>query len=111
VAKSRSRSATKKKKVAPKRRPKKAAPRRATTRGVTARGAAAEPLPPVRNVIELRPIRLQLQRDVVTLGAAIGTRAEAQPKLEEALKRLSRWLDDIQEICGPDMSIPIPPLP
>lgn len=59
------------------------------------------------NQIELRPIRLQLQADVGRLGAAIAARREAQPVLEEALKRMSRWLDDIQDICGPNMSIPL----
>jgi hypothetical protein len=59
------------------------------------------------NVIELRPIRMALQSHVSRLGTAIASRREAQPELEEALKRMSRWLDDIQEICGPDMAIPV----
>jgi hypothetical protein len=58
--------------------------------------------------IELRPIRTKLKAHVNALGSAIGTSATAKPELEEALKRMSRWLDDIQEICGPDMMIPLP---
>jgi hypothetical protein len=44
------------------------------------------------------------------LGAVIGAAAAADshiPQAEEALKRMSRWLDDIQDLCGPDMSIPL----
>ena len=57
--------------------------------------------------IELRPIRTKLKAHVNALGSAIGTSPAAKPELEEALKRMSRWLDDIQEICGPDMMIPL----
>jgi hypothetical protein len=66
------------------------------------RGAKARP-----SHIELRPIRTKLKSHVSKLGAAIGTSATPRPELEEALKRMSRWLDDIQEICGPDMMIPV----
>jgi hypothetical protein len=68
---------------------------------------APTPTPSDENVIELRPIRVALQSHVSRLGTAIGARKESQPELEEALKRLSRWLDDIQDICGPDMAIPV----
>lgn len=57
--------------------------------------------------IELRPIRLALKSHVATLGNAIKRSPEPQPQLEEALKRLSRWLDDIRAICGPNMMIPV----
>jgi hypothetical protein len=77
-----------------------------TTRG-KARAKAGAYTVPDENVIELRPIRVALQSHVSRLGTAVGSRREAQPELEEALKRLSRWLDDIQEICGPDMAIPL----
>jgi hypothetical protein len=83
-----------------------------TTRGKAraqagAYGMPTPPTPSDENVIELRPIRVALQSHVSRLGTAIAARKEAQPELEEALKRLSRWLDDIQEICGPDMAIPV----
>jgi hypothetical protein len=58
--------------------------------------------------IELRPIRRRLQTDIGRLGTAISVAREPKPELEEALKRMSRWLDDIQDICGPDMLIPLP---
>lgn len=57
--------------------------------------------------IELRPIRLALKSHVAKLGTAIQRSPEPQPHLEEALKRMSRWLDDIQAICGPNMMIPV----
>lgn len=57
--------------------------------------------------VELRPIRTKLKTDVETLGRAINQAAAPRPELEEALKRMSRFLADIQDICGSDMSIPI----
>jgi hypothetical protein len=57
--------------------------------------------------VELRPIRTKLKADVETLGTAISQSTTARPELEEALKRMSRFLADIQDICGSDMSIPI----
>ena len=69
------------------------------------RARAKKPTKPPQ--IELRPIRTKLKAHVNALGAAIGTSAVTKPQLEEALKRMSRWLDDIQEICGPDMMIPL----
>ena len=88
---------------------RKARPAKKTTRGKARAqvGAYAMPAPTDENVIELRPIRVALQSHVSRLGTAIGARKESQPELEEALKRLSRWLDDIQDICGPDMAIPV----
>jgi hypothetical protein len=81
----------------------------ATKRARPAKRARAKvaraPKPPQ---IELRPIRTKLKAHVNALGAAIGSTAGTRPELEEALKRMSRWLDDIQDICGPDMMIPLP---
>jgi hypothetical protein len=48
-----------------------------------------------------------LKTDVETLGRAINQSAAPRPELEEALKRMSRFLADIQDICGSDMSIAI----
>lgn len=78
-----------------------------STRKKPTRKTGAYGRPANERVIELRPIRLQLQANVAQLGTAIGARKESQPELEEALKRMSRWLDDIQDICGPDMAIPL----
>ena len=58
--------------------------------------------------IELRPIRTKLKSHVNQLGAAIAGARTTEPQLEEALKRMSRWLDDINDICGPNMMIPLP---
>jgi hypothetical protein len=66
---------------------------------------AAAPKP---NQIELRPIRTKLKAHVSRLGAVVGATPGTNPQVEEALKRMSRWLDDIQDICGPDMMIPLP---
>jgi hypothetical protein len=93
VAKSSRSRAAKKSKAKRSARPARKAPRKAKKTD--------------QNVIELRPIRMALQSHVSRLGTAIASRREAQPELEEALKRMSRWLDDIQEICGPDMAIPM----
>ena len=48
-------------------------------------------------------------RTLAAVGREIGEERspEPQPQLEEALKRLSRWLDDITAICGPNMMIPV----
>ncbi len=89
-------------------RPARKAAKKTTRKKTKAEvGAYAIPTTTEGNVIELRPIRLALQSHVSRLGTAVATKRESQPELEEALKRLSRWLDDIQEICGPDMAIPI----
>jgi hypothetical protein len=107
VAKS-SKAGSKKKKAAPAKSKSKArAPRKAKGKKAKQRIGAYAPVIPGDKVIELRPIRVQLQANVAALGNAIGARSEAQPDLEEALKRMSRWLDDIQDICGPDMAIPL----
>jgi hypothetical protein len=90
VSKSRSRS---KKKTAAKR----AKPRRAAKK--------TRPLTP--GTIELRPIRTQLTANVNALTESIAKSPGTRPELEEALKRMSRFLADIQDICGPDMMIPL----
>jgi hypothetical protein len=49
-----------------------------------------------------------LKANVNALSASIARSPESKPELEEALKRMSRFLADIQDICGPDMTIPVP---
>ena len=95
MAKSRSRSKTSS---------SKKSTRKGTRRARPAKRAAARPKPAR---IELRPIRTKLRAHVGALGAAIEKSETPRPELEEALKRMSRWLDDIQAICGPDMMIPV----
>jgi hypothetical protein len=75
---------------------------RRSTRTKKARSIVAKP-----GHVELRPIRTKLKADVETLSTAISQASVPRPELEEALKRMSRFLADIQDICGPDMSIPI----
>ena len=87
-------------------RPKKSSSKKATRRARPAKRAAARP-PKKPAQIELRPIRTKLRAHVGALGAAIEKSSTPKPELEEALKRMSRWLDDIQAICGPDMMIPV----
>ena len=77
------------------------------------RAAGARPRPRTKrgkarpDKIELRPIRTQLTAHVNALSDKISKAPGAQPELEEALKRMSRFLADIQDICGPDMMIPL----
>ena len=111
MAKSRKRSRSK---ASTTKKTKKAAPVRRASKKPARSKAGAKPTPAQSYIgtepgtIELRPIRLALQNFVGRLGSSISVRREPQPELEEALKRMSRWLDDIQDICGPDMTIPVP---
>jgi hypothetical protein len=57
--------------------------------------------------VELRPIREKLKADVETLGDAISKSPGGRPELEEALKRMSRFLADIDDICGSNMMLSI----
>lgn len=95
MSKSRSRST---KKTA---RKKTAASRAKPVRRAAKKRARA--VPP--DTIELRPIRTQLTDNVNALSASIARSPGTRPELEDALKRMSRFLADIQEICGPDMMI------
>ena len=93
------RSGARKKTSAARRPARPTAGARRGARKKSARGGARR--------IELRPIRLALKSHVALLGTAIKRSPEPRPQLEEALKRLSRWLDDITVMCGPDMMIPV----
>ena len=53
--------------------------------------------------IELRPIRKQLEAHKKTLGRTPQTR-----QIKAALRRIERCLAAINDICGPDMNIPLP---
>jgi hypothetical protein len=82
--------------------------KKTSSRGARAPRARAKGAKTIKvEKVELRPIRTKLKTDVERLGRAINQSAEPRPKLEEALKRMSRFLADIQDICGSDMSIPI----
>ena len=89
-------------------RPKKASggsKRASSVRKSTAKrprtAKAARPAP--AREVELRPIRQQLHAAVKTLKPY-----EQSGKIKDAIRRLDVCLAEIQEICGPDMSIPLP---
>lgn len=84
------------------RRSRKAAPvRKKKTPARRARGAAGRPGKGPRK-IELRPIRRQLEQTLTRLD-----KAEQTEVVKDALVRLTRCLNEIHEICGPDMTIPL----
>lgn len=86
------------------RRSRKAAPARkkkTPAKGARARRAAARPGKGPRK-IELRPIRRQLEQTLTRLD-----KAEQTEVVKDALVRLTRCLNEIHEICGPDMTIPL----
>lgn len=60
---------------------------------------------PATREVELRPIREQLYQAVDTLKTF-----HTSTKVEDAIRRLDACLAEINEICGPDMAIPDPPL-
>ena len=90
-------------------RSSKRASKASTRRARPARRATtARMLPAAKpGYVELRPIREKLKVDVEKLGDAISKSPTARPELEEALKRMSRFLADINDICGSNMSLPI----
>ena len=71
---------------------------------------------PVQKVVELKKIREQFAAVLGVLSARRSADPDATAKLDSARSRLSQMmtdLDDIcdaemQEICGPDMAIPVP---
>ena len=71
---------------------------------------------PVQKVVELKKIREQFAAVLGVLSTRRSADPDATAKLDSARSRLSQMmtdLDDIcdaemQEICGPDMAIPVP---
>jgi len=71
---------------------------------------------PVQKVVELKKVREQFAAVLGVLSARRSADPDATAKLDSARSRLSQMmtdLDDIcdaemQEICGPDMAIPVP---
>ena len=66
------------------------------------RGTRRAPSPRKPKAVELRPIRTKLRSDVALLQSAPST-----DKVRDAIDRLNRCLAEIDEICGPDMMIPL----
>lgn len=81
-----------------------------------ARKKAKAAAKPVQKLVELKKIRDQFGAALGVLSSRRSADPDAESKLDSARQRLSRMmadLDDIcspemQEICGPDMAIPVP---
>jgi ribosome recycling factor len=57
--------------------------------------------------VELRPIRRSLRAHIKALKSAAPAQDASRTAVNDAITKLSRWLDDIEDICGPHMSIPL----
>jgi hypothetical protein len=66
--------------------------------------------------VELKKLRVQFGQVLAVLSARRSTSPEVTTRLDDARRRISQWMTDIddicapedQEICGPDMAFPIP---
>jgi hypothetical protein len=67
-------------------------------------------------VVELKKLREQFAAVVTALTARRSASPEVEAKLDDARRRISQWMTDVddicspdmQEICGPDMAFPMP---
>jgi hypothetical protein len=65
--------------------------------------------------LELKKLRTEFGSALDVLTARAGRTPEATAKLDDARRRISQWMTDIddictpelQEICGPSMAIPL----
>ena len=85
-----------------------------------AKGAKAvrpkKPAAPKEKKIHLKELRKQFGLVLSALSGKRGGSPEVDAKLDDTRKRVSQWMTDIddictpelQEICGPDMAIPVP---
>jgi hypothetical protein len=70
---------------------------------------------PVRQ-IELKKLREQFAVVLAVLSSRRSAAPEVESKLDDARRRISQWMTDVddictpelQEICGPDMAFPMP---
>jgi hypothetical protein len=66
--------------------------------------------------IHLKELRKQFGLVLNVLSAKRGGSPEVDAKLDDTRRRISQWMTDVddictpelQEICGPDMAIPVP---
>ena len=66
--------------------------------------------------IHLKELRKQFGLVLSVLSAKRGGSPEVDAKLDDTRRRISQWMTDVddictpelQEICGPDMAIPVP---
>jgi hypothetical protein len=71
---------------------------------------------PKEKTVHLKELRKQFGLVLGVLSAKQGASPEVDAKLDDTRKRISQWMTDIddictpelQEICGPDMAIPVP---
>jgi hypothetical protein len=67
-------------------------------------------------VVELKKLREQFAAVVTALTARRSDSPDVEAKLDDARRRISQWMTDVddicspdmQEICGPDMAFPMP---
>lgn len=67
-------------------------------------------------VVELKKLREQFAAVVTALTARRSASPDVEAKLDDARRRVSQWMTDVddicspdmQEICGPDMAFPMP---
>jgi hypothetical protein len=66
--------------------------------------------------IELKKLREQFSVVLAALSSRRSAAPEVESKLDDARRRISQWMTDVddictpelQEICGPDMAFPMP---
>ena len=66
--------------------------------------------------IELKTLREQFAVVLAALSSRRSAAPEVESKLDDARRRISQWMTDVddictpelQEICGPDMAFPMP---
>jgi hypothetical protein len=82
----------------------------------TKAGKPKKPAAPQEKRVYLKELRKQFGLVLSALSAKEGASPEVESKLDDTRKRISQWMTDIddictpelQEICGPDMAIPVP---
>jgi hypothetical protein len=65
--------------------------------------------------VELKKLRAQFAAVLTVLASKSSASPEVSAKLDDTRRRISQWMTDIddicttelQEICGPDMAIPL----
>jgi hypothetical protein len=95
-------------------KPKRAPVRKAAARPAKAK-KAKKPAKAVKKV-ELKKLREEFSKVLIVLSSKRSESPDVTARLDDARRRISQWMTDIddictpedQEICGPDMAIPIP---
>jgi hypothetical protein len=72
--------------------------------------------PATARKVDLKQLREEFSKVLVVLSSKRSASPEVTTRLDDARRRVSQWMTDIddicspedQEICGPDMAIPIP---